>query len=156
MTENDQVSLDAADRRILAEVQRDLRRSPEVLAEASGMSVSSLRRRLARLRKSGAIQREVAIVDPQRGGIEIIVSVFMLEEHSGGYDRFKQRIRASDEVTQCYSVTGDADFILHVHMPDMQRFEAWLNEVILADPAVRRCTSNVVYSRIKYETAVPL
>ncbi len=120
------------------------------------MSVSSLRRRLARLRSDGVIRREVAIVDPARLGIEIIVSVYMLEEHSDGYDRFKRRMRAADAVTQCYSVTGEADLVLHVVMPDMQSFEAWINDEILADPSVRRCTSNVVYSRIKYETAIPV
>ena len=156
MTVRKPADLDAADRRILAEVQRDLRRSPEAIAEAAGMSVSSLRRRLARLRADGVIAREVAIVDPGPLGIEIIVWVMMLEEHSDGYDRFKRRMRADDSVTQCYSVTGEADLILHVIMPDMARFENWINEEILADPSVRRCTSSVVYSRIKYETAVPV
>lgn len=156
MSETDQNPLDAADKRILREVQSDLRRPPEDIAQAAGMSVSSLRRRLARLRAEGVIKKEVAIVDPAKLGIEIIVSVFMLEEHSDGYDRFKRRMRNAEAVTQCYSVTGEADLILHVVMPDMQSFEDWINAEILADPSVRRCTSNVVYSRIKYETAVPV
>ena len=156
MSDIDYRSLDAADRRILAEVQRDLRRSPEAIAEAAGMSVSSLRRRIARLRAEGIIAREVALVDASQLGIEIIVSVTMLEEQSDGYDRFKRRMLADDAVTQCYSVTGEADLILHVIMPDMQRFERWINEEILADGSVRRCTSNVVYSRIKFETAIPV
>ena len=53
MSETDQSPIDAADKRIIREVQKDLRRPPEDIAEAAGMSVSSLRRRLARLRAEG-------------------------------------------------------------------------------------------------------
>lgn len=156
VTENDQNPLDPADRRILEEMQRNLRRSPEAIAEAAGLSVSSLRRRLKRLRESGTITAEVALVDPARVGIEIIVVVSMHEEHSADYDRLKLRIRKAPEITQAYSVTGEVDLVLHVLMPTMGRFEEWLQEFVLSDPAVRRCTSHVVYSRIKYDTALPL
>ncbi len=156
MSDIDHRMLDQADRRILREIQKDIRRSPEDMAGAVGMSVATYRRRLNRLRKSGVIQREAAILDPSGLGIEIIVLVTMMEEHASGYDRLKKRVRAEPLVTQCYSVTGEADLVLHVVMPDMASFESWITDFILADPAVRRCQSNVVYSRIKYETAVPV
>lgn len=156
MTEIDHHALDAADRRILREVQKDIRRSPETIADAAGLSVSSLRRRLKRLRDEGIIKSEVALLDPEAAGIEIIVVVTMREEHSSDYDRLKKRIRDAPEITQAYSVTGEVDLILHVLMPTMERFEEWLNAYILQDKAVRRCTSHVVYSRVKYETALPV
>ncbi len=148
--------LDAADRRILAEVQRDFGRSPDAIAEAAGLSVSSYRRRLKRLRQSGVIAREVALVEAGRLGIEVIVMVSLVDERGPEYDRLKRRWRASPAVTQCYSVTGEADLVLHVHMPDMASFEAWIEESIIQDEAVKRCTSHVVYSRVKFETAVPV
>ncbi len=154
MIENAQTSLDTADRRILAEVQRDLRRSPEGIAEAVGISVSSYRRRLKRLRASGIIEREVALVSAGRLGIEVIVMVSLNEERGVEYDRLKRSYRASPRVMQCHSVTGDADLILHVHMPDMASFEEWIEANIIQDPAVKRCTSHVVYSRVKFDTAV--
>ncbi|TRD11222.1 Lrp/AsnC family transcriptional regulator [Erythrobacter insulae] len=156
MNESHQPPLDEADRRILREVQKDIRRSPEMLADAVGMSVSSFRRRLKRLRSNGRIKAEVALIEPETAGIEIVVVVTMREEHSADYDRLKRRIREAPEITQCYSVTGEVDLILHVIMPGMERFEAWLQEYVLQDKAVRRCTSHVVYSRIKYETALPI
>lgn len=156
MSENDQLRLDAADRRILKEVQRDLRRSPEKIADAAGLSVSSYRRRLKRLRDSGVIEREVALVNPGQLGIDIIVMVSLVDERGPEYDRLKRQYRASPQITQCYSVTGDADLILHVHMPDMARFEDWIQTNIIEDPAVKRCISHVVYSRVKFDTAVSL
>lgn len=156
MTENDHTALDALDRRILAEVQRDIRRSPDAIADCVGTSVSSLRRRLKRLRDTGIITAEVALLDPSAAGLEIVVVVTMREEHSADYDRLKKKIREAPEITQAYSVTGEVDLLLHVLMPTMERFETWIKEFILSDSAVRRCTSHVVYSRIKYETALPV
>lgn len=156
MSENDHRAIDASDRRILREMQRDLRRSPDAMAEAAGMSVATFRRRLRRLRANGAIEREVAILSPRGLGIEIIVEVALLEEHSSGYDRLKRRFQAEPAITQCYSVTGENDLILHVIMPDMSAYEAWIEEFILSDPLVKRCKSNVIYSRIKFDTAIPL
>lgn len=160
MSENDQITLDPTDRRILHEVQRDLRRSPETLAQAAGTSVATLRRRLRRLRESGVIEREVAVLAPSHMrrdlGIEIIVQVTMLEEHSHTYDRFRRKVRDEPAITQCYSVTGDIDLILHVSMPSMGVYEKWIEEFILSEPSVKRCQSNVIYSRIKFDTAIPL
>ncbi|MBV7259083.1 Lrp/AsnC family transcriptional regulator [Erythrobacter crassostreae] len=156
MIENAQTPLDACDRRILAEIQHDLRRSPDEIAEAAGTSVSSYRRRLKRLRESGVIEREVALVRHGQLGIDIIVMVSLNEERGPEYDRLKRIYRRSPQITQCYSVTGDADLILHVHMPDMATFENWIETNIIEDQAVKRCTSHVVYSRVKFETAIEL
>lgn len=156
MTGYDHPPIDAADRRILTQVQQDIRRSPEEIAEAAGLSVSSYRRRLKRLRENGVIEREVALVSVGRVGIDIIVMVSLNDERGPEYDRLKRSYRTSPHVTQCYSVTGDADLVLFVHMPDMATFEAWIEESILNDQAVKRCTSHVVYSRVKFDTAVPL
>jgi DNA-binding Lrp family transcriptional regulator len=156
MTKIDQASLDGVDRRILRELQQDARRSPELIAEQVGISGSAYRRRVKRLRDTNVIKREVALIDPSRLGIQIIVAIVMMEEQADGYDRLKRRFRSAEEVTQCYTVTGEADIILHVHMPDMHTFEGWIQDYIVSDPAVRRCTSNVVYSQVKFETRIPL
>ncbi|WP_271079244.1 Lrp/AsnC family transcriptional regulator [Aurantiacibacter sp. MUD61] len=156
MTENVHPAPDAIDRRILREVQADIGRPVPAIADAVGISVSAYRRRLTRLRKAGVVLREVALVDSAQLGIEIIVAITMMEEQSSGYDRLKRRIRSAPEVTQCYSVTGDVDLIAHVTMPDMATYEQWIQDFILSDPAVRRCNSHVVYSRVKFTTAVPV
>lgn len=156
MTEIAHTALDAIDRRILREVQKDIGRPVPEIADAVGISVSAYRRRLNRLRKAGIVLRDVALVEPGQLGIEIVVAITMMEEQSSGYDRLKRQMRAAPEVTQCYSVTGDVDLIAHVTMPDMATYEAWIQDVILSDPAVRRCNSHVVYSRVKFSTQVPV
>ena len=111
---------------------------------------------MKRLREEGVIAAEVAIVDSSKIAIEIVVVVYLKEEHSTDYDRIKRKLRAASEISQAYSVTGEVDLVLHVFMPTMAKFEEWIQEFILSDTAVLRCTSHVVYSRIKFDTALPI
>ena len=149
-------TLDAADRRLLREMQQDASRSPEKLAEIVGMSASSIRRRLRRLRDVGVIIGQVALIDPALSGVHIVVAIVMRDEDRGAYDRLKRRLGSAVEVTQCYSVTGEVDLIVHVHMADIIKYEEWIDAHILADDAVRRCTSHVVYAQHKFTTETPL
>ncbi|WP_181443529.1 Lrp/AsnC family transcriptional regulator [Porphyrobacter sp. YT40] len=155
MTNKRQTHLDRLDRAILTAMQQDAAQPVAQLAQQVGSSESSVRRRIRRLRADGVIEREVALLSHHHGGIEIIVTVTMNEEHSSRYDALKRRFQQDDAVAQCYRVTGEADMILHVRVMDMRQYETWLEDNILSDPAIRRCTSHVVYSRIKFSTAIP-
>ncbi|QUL37519.1 Lrp/AsnC family transcriptional regulator [Erythrobacter sp. JK5] len=156
MNNKRQMQLDSLDRRILTVLQNDAGQPLAAIAEVVGSSESSVRRRIKRLRTAGVIDREVALLNHRYAGIEIIVSVSMNEEHSSRYDALKKRFLNDPAVSQCYRVTGEVDMILHVRAPDMSHYEVWLEDNILADPAVRRCTSYVVYSRIKFSTEIAL
>lgn len=153
---NSAMSLDDTDRRLLALLQRDNRLTYDALAERAHISASAARRRVARLRETGVIAADISILAANTAGITVIVSVMMLEESQASYRGFRNRVLAAPEVSQCYTVTGEADFILVVNMPDLPAYERWIDAFILSDPHVRRCDSNVVYSRVKFETAVPL
>lgn len=153
---NTATTYDAADRRLLTLLQRDNRQSLERLAAQANLSPSAVRRRVKRLRDEGVIAADVSILAADTGGIEVIVHVMMQQESSASYGAFRNRVRAAPEVTQCYSVTGDSDFVLHVRTPDLVAYEQWIEDFILADPDVRRCDSHVVYSRVKFTTEVPL
>jgi len=72
------------------------------------------------------------------------------------YDAFKQEIARTPEITQCYTVTGDEDFILIGHFPDMVSYDDWINARILTNAALSRSTTHVVYRRVKFETAMPV
>lgn len=148
--------LDRLDRALLAELQADGDLRVEDLAARVGLSPSAARRRLKRLKDNGVILGRMLVVDPHLAGIEIIVAITMKDEDRRAYDRLKRRLGSAAEVSQCYSVTGEVDLIAHVHMRDMADYEIWIDETILADDAVRRCTSHVVYSRVKYSTTIPL
>jgi Lrp/AsnC family transcriptional regulator len=59
-------------------------------------------------------------------------------------------------VTECFSISGERDYLLHVLVPDMEAYTAFLNSEILKHPAVRSASSTFVLRRIKYSTMLPL
>lgn len=149
-------TLDSFDKALLKLVQRDSRRTHDALAREVNLSPSAVRRRLKRLRDEGVITGEVALLSPDALGLTIIVNVRMEKESAETYGRFKSRMRDCAEVSQCYSVSGDTDFILVTHHPDMGSYDSWIAENLLSDPAIARSTSNIVYSRVKFDTALPI
>lgn len=148
--------LDRFDRRLLELVQGDARQSHARLGEQMGLSASSVRRRLDRLRADGVILREVAIVDPGRLGITVIVSVRMAHENHQSYETFKKAMLGDERVQQCYTVSGEVDFVVLAMFPDLPAYETWIGERILADPDIQRSDTNIVYSTVKRETATPI
>lgn len=148
--------LDLFDRKILTALQRDNRQSMAALGERVGLSEPAIRRRVRRLRQDGYILADVSLVEPTLMGITVVVAVRFAKESRDTYDAFKAEIVSTPEIVQCYTVTGDEDFILIGHFTDMGSYDDWVNARILTNPAISRSTTNVVYRRIKYETAIPM
>lgn len=147
---------DDLDRAILRIVQRDNQQTHTQIGDSVGLSPSSVRRRLKRLRETGVIHADVSIVAPEAGGIQAVVLVAFGEESVEADDAFRERMREAPEVAQCYAVAGDMDYVLIVHAADLPSYEAWGKRVLMADPAIRRYDTHLVWNRVAFTTAVPL
>lgn len=147
-------SLDAFDRHILALVQQDSSRSHQSLADEVNLSPSSVRRRLQAMRKSGVILGEVALVDPAHLGLSFLTLVSFEKESQRIYDDFRQQMIADDAVSQCYSVSGEFDFVLMVHAVSPAAYEQWGERVLMGNPALKRYSTSVVWSHTKFTTRV--
>ena len=106
--------MDSLDLRILEILQRDNRTSSERIASVVGLSSTAVQRRIKRLRELGVIIQDTSVVSPDAVGrkLTVIVEVTLSKAPSYGLDAFKQSVRETPEVTQCYLVTGKADFVL--------------------------------------------
>jgi Lrp/AsnC family transcriptional regulator, leucine-responsive regulatory protein len=151
------VELDEFDRRLIDALQQDSRRTGEQLAALVGLSAAACLRRAQRLRETGIIEREVAIVAPRAVGrrLTMVVTVTLATEQRDVLDELKRRIRRAPEVMQCYSVTGAADFVLIVTATDMEEYKAFIKR-LLSEKYVRRFETMVVIDRVKFETTVPI
>jgi DNA-binding Lrp family transcriptional regulator len=158
MPTDDDSSLDAFDLQILARYQHDTRMTAEAIGAEVGLSAAAVQRRLKRLRETGVIVAETAVVSAQAVGFPVtcVVSVDIEREGAAELARFKARMLATAEVQQCYYVTGAADFILVVLAQDMARYEAFTREHLLSDPNVRSFTTHVVMEPCKIGVGVPL
>lgn len=152
------MQIDNVDKRILMLLQQNSRITNAALAEAVGLSPPACLKRVKRLRDTGVITREVAILDPKLAGqgITMIVEVEVERDRSDLFQQSIRRIRASREVTQCYQVTGEVDFILIVNVESMEAFQAFTERVLYADPNLRKFRTLISMNRIKFTTEVPL
>lgn len=143
--------LDACDRAILAALQADARAPLETVSDAIGVSTATVQRRVKRLRETGVIQREAAIINPDALGwrMTFLVLVEMERERIDVLDAFKRRMRAEPQVQQCYYITGEADFALICFAQDMSDYEALTRRLFFDDANVRRFKTSVAMGRIK-------
>ncbi|MFI4986701.1 MAG: Lrp/AsnC family transcriptional regulator [Alphaproteobacteria bacterium] len=151
------VALDAIDRKILAILQLDNRITNLALAERVGLSAPPCLRRVRRLRETGVIARDVALVDPFKVGQSIIafVGVELDRQREDVLASFERKIAAEPEVQQCYFVSGEIDYLLVVTCPDMERYNAFARRVLAHEHNIKRFRTSFCLSRVKYATAIP-
>jgi len=150
--------LDSLDVAILACLQSDARTIAETIGAKVGLSAAAVQRRIKRLRETGVIEREVAVLSPRALGLSMtfVVMVEMERESLAVLDGFRRQVLSDDNVQQCYYVTGNADFVLVVTCRDMADFEAFTRRMFFDNPNVRHFTTSVAMDRVKTGLSLPL
>ena len=149
--------LDAIDLRLLDLLQADASRANQALAEAAHVSPATALRRVRRLVQAGVIERQVAIVSPQRaGGLSAIVELTLDRQGAEHLGAFEQRAVAEAAVQQCYRVSPGPDFMLVLWLPDMAAYHALVQRLFTQDANVRNVKSFFVTHRAKFEPVVRL
>lgn len=152
------MKLDAIDRRILAALQRDARLTNVQLAEEIGLSPSPCLRRVRILEEAGVIGGYHAALDRAALGLGLTVFVGIKVErhHDTQATAFRDAVRALPEVVSCHLVSGEADFLLQVVVPDLAGYETFLLKTLLTLPGVADIRSNFAIQTVKAQSALPL
>jgi DNA-binding Lrp family transcriptional regulator len=152
--------MDKIDLRILALFQNDTRRIAAAIGEKVGLSAAAVQRRLKSLRASGAIQAEIAQLNPAAVGVRItcIVTICMASSAAPHkqLDRFKREICRAPEVQQCYHVTGAVDFVVVVNVRAMEDYAEFARRWFEENRAVARFDTFVVLNRVKVGMGLPI
>jgi Lrp/AsnC family leucine-responsive transcriptional regulator len=150
--------LDATDRRILAELQADGRLSNQELAERVALSPSPCLRRVRALERAGVIRRYAALLDPLQVGLGLLAYVSVKLEKRGKMpvDQFTRAVESWPEVIECHSMTGDMDYLMRVHVEDLEHYSRFVMDKLLKQPGVIDIRTNFVLERVKETTALPL
>lgn len=150
--------IDAIDLRILAALQDDGRLSNVELAEVVGLSPSPCLRRVKALEGKGYIEGYRALLGRER--VRLGATVFLgirIEGHANRQaETFEKAILAMPEVVACHMVSGEADYLLEVVVPDLERYQRFLLEKLLELPMVREVRSNIAIRSLKASAALPL
>ncbi|MGZ8316074.1 MAG: Lrp/AsnC family transcriptional regulator [Telluria sp.] len=165
------IELDKTDRKILAILQADGRLSNQDVAERVSLSPSPCLRRIKRLEETGVIRQYVALLDPAKIGLGLLAYVNVrLEKHSEAgaspagarrptgspHTDFAASVEHWPEVVACYAMTGEMDYLLRVHVEDMDHFSRFMMKTLLSHPAVADVKSSFALQRIKDTTALPI
>ena len=159
------INLDKTDLKILSILQANGRLTNQEVAEKVNLSPSPCLRRIRNLEESGVIRQYVALLDPDKIGLGLLAYVNVrLEKHSdspAGSSRspradFAASVENWPEVVACYAMTGEMDYLLRVHVEDMEHFSQFMMETLLKHPAVLDVKSSFALQRIKDTTALPL
>ncbi|MBM3502488.1 MAG: Lrp/AsnC family transcriptional regulator [Alphaproteobacteria bacterium] len=152
------LSLDTTDLRILAALQARARQSNVELAEAVGLSQSATLRRVRDLEDRGTLTGYVALVDPAAVGLGVSVMVNVSLERQGEttLQVFETAIRGWPEVMECYLMTGDADYLLRIVVPDLPAYERFLMDRLTRVPGVASIKSSFALKQVVHRTALPM
>ena len=158
----DAFGLDATDLALLDLLQQDASRSNLELARLAHVSPPTCLRRVKRLQTAGLIERQVAILSPDRlapvlgHGLEAIVEVTLDRQGAEHLEAFECKVVADEAVQQCYRVSPGPDFILHVRAADMPAYLALQQRLFTADANVRNVKSFFSVKRAKFAPRLPL
>jgi len=153
-----ELTLDSIDWNILRLMQGDARLSNVELAKAVGLSPSPCLNRVRALEEAGYISRYVTLLDALRVGLKVSVFIHVTLERQiePALEAFEKAVRDRPEVMECYLMTGDADYLLRVVVPDIQALEAFILKFLTRMPGVGNIRSSFALKQVKYQTALPL
>ncbi len=149
--------LDAADRQILAILQRNADTPLAEVAAAVHLSSTPCWRRIQRLREQGFITRQVALVDPAKVnlGVTVFVTVRTNQHNQAWFERFRNAVRDVPEVMELYRMSGDVDYLMKIVVPDIaaydQVYQRLIRSIDLTD-----VSSSFAMEELKNTTALPL
>lgn len=155
---NAPANLDAIDRRILAELQASADISMQELGDRVGLSHTPCWRRVRRLEERGFITRRVTLLDAERLdlAVNVFVNVNLRRHQENALNRFEEAVQDVPEIVECYTVSGETDFLLRVVVSDVSAYERLLKSTLVHLPEVGNLTSTFALRQGKYTTALPL
>ena len=152
----DSVELDDVDRRILNALQVDASQTNAELAQIVHISPPTCLRRVKHLTEAGVIQRQVAIVAPEKVGARLtaVVEISLDIQAAERMSAFEALVADEEAVLQCYRVAPGPDFVLIVQVADMPAYHALAHRLFTAQANVRNVKAYFSSFRSKFETRI--
>ena len=150
--------LDAIDRKLLRELQRDASLSHADLSKRVGVSTASCWRRIRALDTDGVLGPLVRLVHAAHigRGVNVICHIRIKNHSAETTESFENFVATRDEIIECYSMSGDWDYLLRILVADVDDYNQFLMRVVLRHPSVATGSSFFALAQVKYTTAVPI
>jgi Lrp/AsnC family transcriptional regulator len=158
MENSSRPSIDRLDLRLLDILQRQGALSVAEVAARTRLSTTTCWRRIQQLEQNGVIKARVALLDRNALGLDVTIFAHVKLASTGrdAIAEFEAAIRDRAEVLECYTLTGEWDFLLKIVTQNIKAFEAFYLDYLSRIPCVRSVNSSVAVTIIKESTALPL
>ena len=150
--------LDSTDRKILHILQEDAKITNTALAAKFKLTATPVYERVKKMEQSGVISKYVALLDQKKVNKNLIIFISIsLKNHARSYlTKFKETIDMYDEITECYHIAGNYDFLLKAQVKDMEAYQKFILSKLSVDENIGQVQSSFVLSKNKYSTALPV
>ncbi|KAF1018920.1 MAG: Leucine-responsive regulatory protein [Paracidovorax wautersii] len=150
--------LDRIDIGILNRLQEDAGVTNAELAKSVHLSPTPCFNRVKAMEALGLIRQQVTLLDPDMLGlhVNVFIHVSLEKQIEGVLQHFEATIAERPEVMECYLMTGDADYLLRVLVPDIKALETFILNHLTKTPGVARIRSSFALKQVRYKTALPL
>lgn len=150
--------LDLVDRRLLSELQQDAAASHADLAERVGASAASCWRRIKALEAGGYLTKTVRLVDPDKigRGVNVLCNIRMRSHAKPARDAFEAFVGSRPEIVECFSMSGDWDYLLRIVVADVADYNDFLMRTLLGHESVAGASSHFALKLTKHTTALPV
>ncbi|OOG45379.1 Lrp/AsnC family transcriptional regulator [Polaromonas sp. A23] len=153
----EQLTIDEIDLKLLGSLQTDASLSNQALAERVHISPPTCLRRVKRLRDAGLVEREIALLSPDKlaaltgHGLTAIAEITLDRQGTEQQEAFEARVVQDEAVQQCYRVSPGPDFVMVVHVRDMPGYLALAQRLFTGDANVRNVKAFFSVKRSKFE-----
>jgi DNA-binding Lrp family transcriptional regulator len=150
--------MDAKDRQIIRELQKDGRITNQELAERVNLSPSPCLRRLRHLEETGVIGGYTALVDQKAYGLPITVFIRVrLDRHGEAVVKtFEAHVARIDEILDCFLLAGGDDYLLRVIVASLEAYEDFIRRKLHAIPGVASIDTSFAYGVVKQTRVFPV
>ena len=152
------MNLDSTDLQILRALQQNARLTTKELAARVNLSTTPVFERVKRMEREGIIDRYVAVVNAEKlnRGFVVFCSVKMNRLSRDIAAHSAQTIAAIPEVTECYNISGQYDYLLKIHAPDMKSYQQFVLNVLGTIEHLGSLESTFVMDELKHEYGITL
>ena len=150
--------LDKTDLQILRILQENARLTTKELAARVHLSPTPVFERLKRLDNEGYIRKYVAVLDAEKlhCGFVVFCSVKLRRLNRDIAAEFTLIVRGIPEVTECYNISGDYDYLLKIHAPDMKYYQEFTLNVLGTINSLGSLMSTFVMDEVKHDYGIPI
>lgn len=158
VSSTEKYSIDATDLQILRELQRNARLTTKDLAARVNLSTTPVFERVKRLERDGIIDRYVAVLNAEKlnQGFVVFCQVKMNRLGRDIAADFNRMVKDIPEVTECYNISGQYDYLLKIHAPNMKYYQEFVLNVLGTIPHLGSLESTFVMDEIKHEYGISL